>query len=133
MSVGIAAMSVPATAANVPELQPMTSVQVMAAGAAGTGCSWSLRGDRRMRFAAADDRAAIRIAGRIVALSPTPRARELFPFTFADWRAKDVIVRLKRTGSARWLGSEAWTAGATLTIVSGGTRRRIAGDLSCGS
>lgn len=124
-----------ATAADAPSPfpQPMTSAQVTAAGAAGTGCSWSLKGDRRLRFAAADDRAVIRLVGRMVALAPTAHARELFPFTFEEWQAKELTVRLRQVGPTRWQGTESMTAQATLTISVRDRVRRMSGRIACGS
>lgn len=125
-----------AMAAGPPRLQPMqpmTLDQVMKAGAGGTGCSWSLPGDRRMRFAAAGDRAAVRLHGRIVVLSPAIRAPELFPFTFAEWRADGVTVGIADAGRARRSNTEALTVRAMLTIVIRGTVRRMEGRMSCGS
>jgi len=127
------AASGPAMAAGPQPLQPMTLDQVMEAGAGGTGCSWALPRDRRMRFAAAGDRAAIRLDGRIVVLSPAVRAPELFPFTFAEWRAEGVTVGIVEVGKTRRLNTEALTQGAMLNIVIRGTTRRMEGRLSCGS
>ena len=126
-------LAAPSLAADPFAPEPMTLDQVVEAGAGGTGCSWSKTGDHRMRFAAADDRAVIRLAGRIVVLAPAPHARELFPFTFTDWQAKGLSARLTQIGPARRLGSEATNARATLTITVGGTSRRLAGTMSCGS
>lgn len=122
-----------AMAAGPQPLQPMTPDQVMEAGAGGTGCSWSLPGDRRMRFAAAGDRAAIRLGGRTLVLSPAPRAPELFPFTFAEWRAEGVMIGVRETGRARRLNTEALTVRATLTLETRGVVRRMDGRMSCGS
>ncbi len=86
-----------------------------------------------MRFAAAGDRAAIRLGGTVVVLAPAPRSRELFPFTFADWRGEGVTIRVGQIGKARWLGTEDSTARATLTVVIRGVSQRMYGTLSCGS
>lgn len=122
-----------AMAARPPSPQPMTLDQVMDAGAAGTGCSWSLPADHRMRFAAAHDRAAIRLNGKTIVLSPAPHARELFPFTFAEWRAAGVTVRIRQKGASRMLGTESHTSRATLRIVTRGATKLIDGVMSCGS
>ncbi|WP_260596813.1 hypothetical protein [Sphingomonas endolithica] len=114
-------------------LQPMTSDQVFEAGAAGTGCSWSLPPDRPMRFAAAEDRAVVRLDGRMIILAPRPNAPELFPFTFKDWHAEGVTVHIQPIGIARRVGTEATTSRATLTIAVQGKSQRIVGALSCGS
>ncbi len=122
-----------AMAAGPQPLQPMTLDQVMDAGAGGTGCSWSLPGDRRMRFAAAGDRAVIRLDGRPVILSPADHAPELFPFTFAEWRADGVSVRIMEVGKGRRLNTEALAQRAMLNIAIRGTTRRMEGRLYCGS
>lgn len=127
MAWGAAALAAP------PSLQPMTLAQVMDAGAGGTGCSWSVVDDRRMRFAAAGDRAAIRLNGRIVVLSTTLSARDLFPFTFADWQAKGLTVGIRQLGAARRQSTEAMTAPASLTLTVQGVSKRLRGVMSCGS
>jgi hypothetical protein len=114
-------------------LQSMTSDQVFEAGAGGTGCSWSLPPDRRMRFAAADDRAVVRLEGRMIILAPEPNAPELAPFTFRNWQAEGVTVRIQPMGVGRRVGTEATTSRATLIIAVRGKSRRIVGALSCGS
>lgn len=121
-----------------PSLQPMTLAQVTDAGAAGTGCSWSLPSDRRaarrtMRFAAAGERAVVRLRGETIFLSPTPHARDLFPFTYADWRAGVVSVGIRQAGPSRRLGTEAFTSRATLTLAVRGSSTLIEGVMSCGS
>jgi hypothetical protein len=127
------AASAASMAARSPTLQPMTLAQVMDAGAAGTGCSWSLPADRRIRFAAAHDRAAIRLDGETVVLSPAPHARELFPFTFAEWRAGELTVGVRQLGPSRMLSTESHTSRATLRIVIRGATSLIPGVMSCGS
>lgn len=114
-------------------LQPISLGQAMEAGVAGTGCSWSMPGDRRMRFVAAGDRAIVRFKKRAIVLSPAPRARELFPFTFANWRAAGMTVAVRLTGTARTRGTEVITQRATLRIVIQGTVRLMDGIISCGS
>jgi hypothetical protein len=132
----IAACFVPAVSSAAPGstlLQPMTFDQVFQAGAAGTGCSWSLPPDRRMRFAAAEDRAVVRLDGRMIILAPAPNAPELAPFTFKDWRGEGVTVRIQPMGVARRVGTEATTSRAMLAIAVRGKSRRTVGALSCGS
>ena len=129
-------MTFGATAAMAVEpspLQPITIEQAMEAGAAGTGCSWSPPGDRRMRFAAAGDRAVVRFKGRTIVLSPARRAHELFPFTFADWRAAEMIVAVRLVGTARTRSAEVITQRATLRVAIGGTTKVMDGIISCGS
>lgn len=114
-------------------LQPMTLDQVMKAGAAGTGCSWSPSGSRRMYFAAADDRAVIRVHGRMIALKPRSGAAELFPSTFTAWQAEGVTLTVEQLGRSRRYGSEATTARGLLTASIEAKSYRMLGVLSCGS
>jgi hypothetical protein len=134
----VATVTGTAMAATPPSPQPMTLAQVTDAGAAGTGCSWSLSADRRavqrtMRFAAAGERAVVRLRGETILLSPTPHARDLFPFTYADWRAGVVSVGIRQAGPSRRLGTEAFTSRATLRLVVRGSSTLLDGVMSCGS
>lgn len=115
------------------ELQPLTFSQVMDAGAAGSGCSWSLGKGRAMRFAAADDRAVVRIRGRVIVLAPMPGARDLFPTTFADWSHEGITIRVRQRSAARVRNAERLTYGAVLTLTDGRVLERFVGTMSCGS
>lgn len=81
---GVALNGVQATPPVLP-LRPLSMVMVMKAEAAGTGCSWTLAKDRRMRFAAAEDRAVVLLANGVVRLRPAPGAGDLFPFSHDRW------------------------------------------------
>ena len=114
-------------------LLPLTREQVVQAGAAGAGCSWSLPGEERPRFAVADDRAVVRLASRMVTLSPGRDARDLAPFTFDLWAAESITIRIVPTGRSRHLGGSVTDTPANLEIRVGGSTRWLAGVLSCGS
>lgn len=135
IAVAVFARPVPSASASAPAmpLQPMTLAQVMRAGAAGTGCSWSPSGSRRMLFAAADDRAVIRIHGRLVALQPRSGAEGLFPSTFAAWQAKGVKLEIEQLGRSRRYGTEATSAKAVLALAVNAKSYQMIGVLSCGS
>lgn len=115
------------------ELQPLTFSQVMDAGAAGSGCSWSPGKGRAMLFAAADDRAVVRIRGRVIVLAPMPGARDLFPTTFADWSHEGITIRVRQRGATRVRNAERLTYGAVLTLTDGRVSERFVGTMSCGS
>jgi hypothetical protein len=86
-----------------------------------------------MLFAAADDRAVIRIHGRLVALKPRSGADELFPSTFAAWQAKGLTLEIEQLGRSRRYGTEATSAKAVVTLAVNAKSYRMAGVLSCGS
>lgn len=106
---------------------------VMKAGAAGTGCSWSLAKDRRMRFAAADDRAVIRLPSGIVRLRPAIGAGDLFPFTHDRWFGDGVTVMVTPIGPSSWKGTEVNEGEADIEVRAGGHRWAARGRLGCGS
>ncbi|MDQ1159349.1 hypothetical protein QE385_003676 [Sphingomonas sp. SORGH_AS 950] len=132
MPVGVPRNGVGATASVAP-LRPLSMPMVMKAGAAGTGCSWSLATDRHMRFAAADDLAVIRLARGIMHLRPAAGAGDLFPFTHDRWVGDSITVTVTPIGPSRWKGTEV-NEGAADIEVRNGRRRWIArGRLTCGS
>jgi hypothetical protein len=106
---------------------------VMKAGAAGTGCSWSLAKDKRMRFAAADHRAVVRLASGIVRLRPAAGAGDLFPFTHDRWVGDGVTVTVTPIGRSTWRGTEVNDGAADLEVRTGGRRWSTRGRLHCGS
>jgi hypothetical protein len=106
---------------------------VMKAGAAGTGCSWSLAKDRRMRFAAADNRAIVRLASGIVRLRPADGAGDLFPFTYDRWTGTGVTVVVTPVGPSSWKGTEVSEGAANIEVRTAGRRWVTRGRLSCGS
>lgn len=112
-------------------LLPLSSDQVTAAGAAGTGCSWSRSGDRRTRFAAADDRAVVRLANGIVALRPADGAADLFT-TYDRWIGGGVAVVVRPRGPTRNSGESAMRR-ATLSVKVADDTIAIDGNLGCGS
>lgn len=114
-------------------LRVLTHEQVRKAGAAGTGCSWSLANDHRTRFAAADDHAVVRVAKGIVALRPAIGAHDLFPFTYDRWKGEGIVLRVLPHGTASRNGSETLEQSAAIEIRMGGMRRIERGRLICGS
>ncbi len=132
MPVGVPRNGVGTTEAVVP-LRPLSMAMVMNAGAAGTGCSWSLAKDRRMRFAAADDRAVIRLASGIVRLRPATGAGDLFPFTHDRWVGDSITVTVTPIGPSRWKGTEVNEGAADIEVYNGGRRWIAQGRLTCGS
>lgn len=132
MSVGVPRKGVGATEPVAP-LRPLSMAMVMKAGAAGTGCSWSLAKDRRMRFAAADDRAVIRLASGIVQLRPAATAGNLFPFTHDRWAGDGVTVTVTPIGPSRWKGTEVNEGAGDIEVRNGGRRWIARGRLTCGS
>ncbi|MDR6116031.1 MULTISPECIES: hypothetical protein [unclassified Sphingomonas] len=132
MPVGVPQNGVGATASVAP-LRPLSMPMVMKAGAAGTGCSWSLATDRRMRFAAADDRAVVRLDSGIVHLRPAAGAGDLFPFTHDRWIGDSITVTVTPVGPSRWKGTEVNEGAADIEVRNSGRRWIARGRLSCGS
>ncbi len=114
-------------------LRPLSMAMVMKAGAAGTGCSWSLAKDRRMCFAAADDRAVIRLASGIVRLRPAAGAGDLFPFTHDRWVGDSITVTVTPIGRSTWRGTEVNEGAADIEVRNGGRRWIARGRRTCGS
>ena len=127
------ARSVPPPAAGLPRLELMSRDDLTAALMRGSGCSFALRGDNGARFTMAEDKAAAKIAGRIVKFRKAAGARHLFPFTFDRWQADGLGVSVRQHGQARMLGEEGAITPAVLVLQQGTVRRSIAGELSCGS
>lgn len=130
--VGLARNGVRTTVPVLP-LRPLSMAMVMKAGAAGTGCSWSLAKDRRMRFATADDRAVIRLPSGIVRLRPAIGAGDLFPFTHDRWFGDGVTVTVTPIGPSSWKGTEVNEGEADIEVRAGGHRWAARGRLGCGS
>ena len=112
---------------------PLSSAQITAARATGTGCSWSLTKDRRIRFAAADDHAVVRLPSGVVALRPAADAHDLFPFTHDRWSGERVAVRVASVGPAKQRGSEALEEAADLEVNVSGRIWKRRGLMVCGS
>ncbi|WP_343527631.1 hypothetical protein [Sphingomonas sp.] len=132
MPVGVPRNGVGATASVAP-LRPLSMAMVMKAGAAGTGCSWSLAKDWRMLFAAADDRAVVRLDSSIVHLRPAAGAGDLFPFTHDRWIGDSITVTVTPVGPSRWKGTEVNEGAADIEVRNGGRRWIARGRLTCGS
>lgn len=129
---GVARNGIQANAPMLP-LRPLSMPMVMKAGAAGTGCSWSLVNDRRIRFAAADDLAVIRLASGMVQLRPAAGAGNLFPFTHDRWVGDSITVTVTSVGPSRWKGTEVNEGAADIEVRNGGGRWIARGRLTCGS
>lgn len=112
---------------------PLSSAQIRAAKATGTGCSWSLAKDRRIRFAAADDHAVVRLPSGVVALRPAADAHDLFPFTHDRWSGDGVTVSVASVGPATRKGSETLEQAADLEVSVGATIWKRRGLMVCGS
>lgn len=106
---------------------------VMKAGAAGTGCSWSLAKDRRMRFAAADDRAVIHLASGVVRLRLAAGAGDLFPFAYDRWVGDSITVTVTPMGRSTWRGTEVNEGAADIKVRNRGRRWIARGRLTCES
>ncbi|MFN3774801.1 hypothetical protein [Sphingomonas parapaucimobilis] len=129
---GVARNGVQASLPVLP-LRPLSMAMVMKAGAAGTGCSWSLAKERRMRFAAADDHAVVRLASGIVQLRPAAGAGDLFPFTHDRWVGDSITVTVTSVGPSMWKGTEVNEGAADIEVRNGGRRWIARGRLTCGS
>lgn len=126
MPVGIPQNGVGATESVAP-LRPLSMAMVMKAGAAGTGCSWSLAKDRRMRFAAADDRAVVRLDSGMVHLRPAAGAGDLFPFTHDRWVGDSITVTVTSVGRSTWRGTEVNEGAADIDVRTGDRRWVVRG------
>lgn len=112
---------------------PLSSAQITAAEATGTACSWSLAEDRRIRFAAADDHAVVRLPSGVVVLRPASDAHDLFPFTHDRWSGEGVAARVASVGPATRKGSETLEQAADLEVSVGGKIWKRRGLMVCGS
>ncbi|MCT8002804.1 hypothetical protein NZL82_13060 [Sphingomonas sanguinis] len=86
-----------------------------------------------MRFAAAGDRAVVRLASGMVQLRPAATAGDLFPFTHDRWVGDSITVTVTPNGPSRWKGTEVNESAADIEVRNGGRRWIARGRLSCGS
>jgi len=114
-------------------LMPLTAAQIEAAGASGTGCSWSLGRDGPIRFAAADDHAVIRLASKLMRLRPAADAHDMFPFTHDSWSGDGISVSVVAAASGTKEGSEAIGSPADLKVTIRGHATSRRGRMICGS
>ena len=114
-------------------LQPTTMSDWRAARMDGTGCYWSERKGGPVLFAAAGRTAVTRIAGRVVLLAPSPKAAELFPFTYDVWTSRGLEIRVVDGRVVRALGDETVTTDAVLIVRRRGKLLRLRGSMICGS
>jgi hypothetical protein len=74
-----------------------------------------------------------RVAGRVVALEPAAKARELFPFTHDAWQAPGLRIRVLDTAVVRAMGDETVTTDASLIVDLRGRITKLKGSMICGS
>lgn len=132
MTAALCVAAAPASRAP-PPLQPLTQTDLRQAALHSTGCYWYGSGGGSVRLVMADDRAAAKIAGKLVVLSPDVGAGDLFPFTFDRWRAHNIAIEVVASGPARRLGSEAVRQAETVAVTIKGTKRLLRGKMICGS
>ena len=102
------------------------------AGAVGTGCTWLGRPGRKARLSMADDRAAVRRGGVVVALKPASDAKALF-LTYDRWVSATMRIVIRNTGKAVKQGYEFTETVAWLDLTEDGRTRSFLGRLNCGS
>ncbi|MFV0622674.1 hypothetical protein ACBY01_01505 [Sphingomonas sp. ac-8] len=102
------------------------------AGAVGTGCTWRSGSDRKARLSMADDRAAVRRDGVIVALKPAVGAQALF-FTYDRWAGGGISILVRDSGKVVRRGHEFTETVAQLYIVKNGRMQPFLGWLNCGT
>lgn len=117
-------------------LQAMDRDDANATHTRGTGCSWN-EGKQvhdTWLIAMTDDRAAVKIDGKLTLLAPTPEAVDLFPFTFDKWIGEDgTLFTIQQNGESRQVGVETIETPAMLTITKDGVSSKWQGTLNCGS
>lgn len=137
--VGAAATSIPASASRRTSLDGSLPLQTMSfdesqtAGTAGTGCTWLGGTNRTRRVSMADDRAAVKLAGRVVTLQPTKGALEVFPFTYLRWARPGLELSIRDTKQVVKKGGEYVETVAWLDLYEKGSKRMWRGRLNCGS
>ena len=116
-------------------LERITSAELTTSGVHGTGCSWALRGERGSRLVMIGDRALVKLAGRLVILEPGRGARDMFPFTHDRWNGPhgDVVITVRKVGSARRIGTETLGSQTDVVLVQAGRRTLLHGIMECGS
>lgn len=114
-------------------LETMTYKDAEQAGATGTGCTWLGGPGRTGRISMADDRAAVKRNGKIVALKKVAGAREVFPFTYHDWTGGGMTIAIRDTQKVSKRGNEYVETVAWLDLTENGRKRSWQGRLNCGS
>lgn len=113
-------------------LEAVTFAEAERVGAVGTGCVW-LDASGRRRVFMANDRAAVRLSGRIVRLAPAAGAVETFPSVFLQWTGPGMGIVIRDTSKVLRRGGEFVEVEARLDLVRGGRKRSWRGRLNCGS
>lgn len=98
----------------------------------GTGCTWSDRNGGRMRLVASDDRAMVKLGGRLLMLRPAPDAAEMFPFTHDRWIGEGVAIAITAHGAPLG-GGGASVRAALLDVKVAGRASKARGLLDCGT
>ncbi|MBB3877799.1 hypothetical protein [Sphingomonas pseudosanguinis] len=119
------------TASSLP-LEPMSHADAEQAGAVGTGCTWRGGPGRKARLSMADDRAAVRRNGIVVALKPAADAKGLF-FTYDRWIGVGIRIVVRDSGKVVSRGHEFSETVAWITMTADGLTRTWQGHLNCGS
>ncbi len=130
---GFPASGVDARRGSVMPLQTMTFDEILAAKAAGTGCTWLGGSSLTLRMAMKKGRGAVKRGGRIVRLHPVSGAEGHFPYTYRHWRGGGMNIVIADSGRSTATGPEHVETIATLTLHESGRRRSWRGRLSCGS
>lgn len=121
-----------ASTASSLQLEAMSHADAEQVGAVGTGCTWRGGPGRKARLSMADDRAAIRRNGEIVALKPAAYAKALF-FTYDRWTGGGISILIRDRGKVVARGNEHSETIATLELTERGRTLSYPGRLSCGS
>lgn len=131
LSTAVDARRVASAASSLP-LEPMTYADANRVSAVGTGCTWRSGPDRKARLSMADDRAAVRRDGIVVALRPSAGSKPLF-FTHDRWTGGGIVIIVHDTGEVVRRGHEFTESIARLDVIEGGRTASFVGRLNCGS
>lgn len=123
-----------------PTAQPAASLPLAAmnyseaerVGAVGSGCTWRDGNGRKSRLWMADDRAAVRRNGMVVALRPAEDAKAIF-LTYDHWIGDGMRILVRDTGKVLARGRESSETVAWLDLVMDGRAWSFRGRLNCGS
>lgn len=99
----------------------------------GTGCYWSKRLRGPILFVAAGSVGLTKVAGRVVLLSPTKGAGELYPTTYDMWHSDTIAISIVNSGEAEETGYETVTTRADVVVTRNGRTSRLRGFMICGS
>ncbi len=114
-------------------LQTISFDESQSVGTVGTGCTWLGGTNRTRRVSMADDRAAVKLAGRVLTLQPAKGALEVFPFTYLRWTGPELELSIRDTKQVVKKGGEYVETVAWLDLYEKGGKRTWRGRLNCGS